>query len=172
MKTPERQPRINNQIRVPKVLLIENGKKIGIVSIDDALQRASDLGLDLVEVASQSQPPVCSILDYGKFKYEQNKKEKANKHHAPKEKQIQLRYVTEKHDLETKLGHARKFLADGKKVAFVVEFKKREMGYRQEGFALLQKCLEMISDCSKIEQEPRFTGRSIFCRVAPKGLEP
>lgn len=163
--------RTNNRIRVPEVRLVgTDNEQLGVVNTREALRRAEDAGLDLVEVAPTAKPPVCKILDYGKFKYEQEKKAKeaAKKQRANRvdTKEIQLRPVTDQNDLEVKLKRAESFLADGNKVKFVVKFKGREMAHKDQGLTMMQDVISKLP--CHVEYEPKDQGRSILTVVAPK----
>jgi translation initiation factor IF-3 len=157
------QPRVNERIRIREVRLIDqDGKQIGILSTADALQMAKDAGLDLVEVAAQARPPVCKIMDYGKFKYEQRKRtqQSRKKMHQVKVKEVRLRPKIEKHDLEVKLRRARQFLEQGDKVLVNMLFRGREMQLmREHAPALMVRFAGMLEDIAKIERHPRVEGR-------------
>jgi translation initiation factor IF-3 len=167
MDKKDRPARVNHQIRVPKVMLIKDGNKLGIFNTDVARNMAFEAGLDLVEVSPQASPPVCLIMDYGKFKYEQQKKKKSQKQAIVKEKEIVFRYVIEDHDLDTKINHAKELLDKGDKVKLVVKFKRRENAHKEQGFTVLSRCLEKLADYS-IEKMPAFEGDRITARLAPK----
>lgn len=161
--------RCNEQIRIPQVRLIHGDQNLGVVSRDEALSKARAAGLDLVEVAPQAKPPVCSIMDYGKFMYEKQKKEKDKKGGGPKkEKEVCFRYVINDHDLETKAGQVRSFLEEGIKVRLVVKFKGREKAHKDQGFAALEKLLVKLQDIAAIEGIPSFDGSNISARVDMK----
>jgi translation initiation factor IF-3 len=157
------QPRINERIRIREVRLIDqDGKQIGIVSTADALQMAKDVEMDLVEVAPQARPPVCKIMDFGKFKYEQRKKTQASKKkmHQVKVKEVRLRPKIEAHDLEVKLKRARQFLEQGDKVLVNMLFRGREMQLmRMHAPDLMKRFAAQLEDIAKIEREPRVEGR-------------
>jgi len=167
--TIERSHRINEQIRAPKLRVItEDGDQLGILTRDAALERAREEGLDLVEVAPNSDPPVCRILDYGKFKYQQNKRSKHKGSHHGKNKEIRLRPKTGEHDLDFKLGKARQFLAHRDKVLFSVVFRGRENAHPEEGFNLVKKVISKLSDVASVEQGPSMQGRRIVLILSPK----
>jgi len=156
---------------VPKVRLIDaDGKQIGIVDISKALQIAEESGLDLVEVAPQANPPVCRLLDYGKYRYELSKKEKGQrrKQHGGQVKEIRLRPKTEEHDLSFKIRHAKEFLMQGNKVRFNVIFRGRELAYQEFGYQILDRVKEELSDIAKLEREPQMEGRSLIAIFAKK----
>lgn len=162
--------RINNRIRAREVRLIdENGAQVGVVPIRDALLMAEERGLDLVEVAPNAVPPVCRILDYGKFRYEQSKKEReARKNQKQVEvKQIRLEPKTDDHDLEVKSKQARRFLMDGDKVKFNLRFRGREIFHQEIGLDMLERLAEELRDVSVIEQRPTMEGRVLTLLLAP-----
>ena len=170
-RPPERdQTRINERIRVPEVRLIdENGEQIGIVPTADALERARERDLDLVEVAPQSNPPVCRILDYSKYKYEQEQKAKAARKHQQQVnvREIKLRPKIATHDYETKRGHVERFLRQQDKVKVTIMFRGREQAHPERGRALLQRLYDDIEDLATIEQEPEQEGRNMSMLLAP-----
>ena len=136
----------------------------------DALKKAEEMGYDLVEVAPMSQPPVCKIMDYGKYKYELNKKAHTAKQHqkGTQLKEIKLRPRTDQHDLETKVRQMKEFLADGNKTKVTVMFRGREMAYQQMGRAMLDKVLALVGSGAQIEQHPRQEGRFLSMVLAPQ----
>ncbi|SNZ13625.1 translation initiation factor IF-3 [Hydrogenobacter hydrogenophilus] len=165
--------RINRQIRAKEVRLIdETGKQVGIVPLEEALRIAEEKGLDLVEIAPQANPPVCKILDYGKFIYEQKKKEKTAKkkqrEHAIEVKDIQLSTRIDEHDLKVKLKHMREFLEDGDKVRVRIKFRGRENIHPELGDRLVQRILEDLSDIGQIESEPKKEGAFLMFSLIPK----
>jgi translation initiation factor IF-3 len=161
--------RKNEQIRVPRILLIKDGVNRGEVNTSEALAMARDAGLDLVEVAPQNKPPVCSILDFGKYKFEQAKKEKDRQRNSgPKEKEVAFRYVIDDNDLQTKINQVKKFLEHGDKVKIVVKFKQRENAHRDQGLALVKKCAEQLAEFATIEKPPGFEGNTVTCRLMQK----
>ena len=145
---------------------------MGILATPDALSKASDQGLDLVEVAPTSRPPVCRIMDYGKFKYETNKKHHAMKQHQKTThvKEIKLRPRTDKHDLDYKINHILEFLAKSDKVKVTMMFRGREMAYVDAGRATLKKVIDAIGDAGVIEQQPRLEGRNMILILSPKAV--
>jgi translation initiation factor IF-3 len=150
-------------------LIDENGAQVGIVSIRDALSMAEERGLDLVEVAPNAVPPVCRILDYGKFRYEQSKKEReARKNQKQVEvKQIRLEPKTDDHDLEVKAKQARRFLLEGDKVKFNLRFRGREIFHQEIGLEMLERMAEELRDISVVEQRPTMEGRVLTLLLAP-----
>ncbi|TDJ10766.1 MAG: translation initiation factor IF-3 [Deltaproteobacteria bacterium] len=155
-------PRINARIREPEIRVIgSEGEQLGVMASEDALRRAEEVGLDLVEVAPGSRPPVCRIMDYGRYKYEQQKKKKAGKgkSHSATLKEVKLRPRTDDHDLETKLKNVRRFLMDGDKVKVTVMFRGREMVHRQLGHKQLRRVTDMLGKLATIENPARMEGR-------------
>ncbi|NNJ09360.1 translation initiation factor IF-3 [Chloroflexales bacterium ZM16-3] len=162
--------RINNRIRAREVRLIdENGTQVGIVSVREAVALAEERGLDLVEVAPNAVPPVCRLLDYGKFRYEQSQKEReARKNQKQAElKQIRLMPKTDDHDMTVKANQARRFLLRGDKVKFNVRFRGREMAHPDIGRKMLEQIAEQLRDISVVEQKPLMEGRVLSLLLAP-----
>ncbi|MGD2026345.1 MAG: translation initiation factor IF-3 [Anaerolineales bacterium] len=162
--------RINERIRAPEVRLInEDGENVGIVKIQEALQAAYDANLDLVEIAPQADPPVCRVIDYGKFMYERTKKEKeAKKAQKTIEiKEIRLRPKTTDHHKGFKVRDARRWLTEGKKVRVRVRFRGRERDYPEIAVQDLNEIAEELSDVSVVEQKPSFEGRTMLMVLAP-----
>lgn len=147
-----------------------DGKQIGIKKIAEALEIAASRGLDLVEVASDTKPPVCKLMDYGKFKYKLSKKEKTTKkkQHVIHVKEIRLRPKIEDHDFNFKTNHARKFLEKGNKVKATVLFRGREMAHQEFAKELLQRMAEKLEDIAKIEREPVMEGRTMIMYLTKK----
>jgi translation initiation factor IF-3 len=170
-RPPERdQTRINERIRVPEVRLIdENGEQVGIVPTPDALERARERDLDLVEVAPNSKPPVTRILDYSKYKYEQEQKAKAARKHQQQTnvREIKLRPKIAQHDYETKRGHVERFLKQQDKVKVTIMFRGREQSHPERGRMLLDRLLQDVSDIGVMEQEPLQEGRNMTMLLAP-----
>ena len=163
--------RVNHLIRAPEVRVIgPGGEQLGIMKSHEALKQAQEMGYDLVEVSPNSVPPVCRIMDYGKFKYEQSKKEHKIRQHQKSThvKEIKLRPRTDKHDLETKVRQIRNFLADGNKTKVTVMFRGREMANQELGRAAMNKVIEEIKEVGVIEMEPKMEGRNLYMIVAPK----
>ncbi len=163
--------RINHQIRVPKVRLVgADGEQVGIVSVQEALSRAEAAGLDLVEVAPTAEPPVCRVMDFGKFKYEQSKKEKDSRKKAAviHVKEIRFRPKIEEHDFNFKVKHARDFIEDGDKVKVTVTFRGREMAHQEFGKAVLERMIEQLSDVAKTERTPHMEGRNLVVYFVKK----
>ena len=146
------------------------GEQVGIVSLSKGLDLAEREGLDLVEVAPEANPPVCKLLDYGKYKYEISKKEKDSKkkQHVIVVKEIRMRPRTENHDFDFKVRHARKFLEQKNKVKFTVQFRGREMAYKEFGEELLDRVIEELDDIAKVENEKKFEGRFLTMTMIAK----
>ena len=142
-------------------LISETGEQLGVVAIQDAIDRAQDAGLDLMEVAPNSKPPVCKIVNYGKLKYEEKKKKQINKkkQHVVKLKEIRLRPRIDEHDLMTKLNRGRKFLDDGCKLKITLMFRGRELSRTDLGLDVMRRVLEELSDIASIEKENPLEGR-------------
>jgi translation initiation factor IF-3 len=167
----ETSHRLNDQIRVTPVRVVgQDGEVVGIIPTSEALQQAIEAGLDLVEVAPNVRPPVCRIMDYGKFKYEQKKKHAKNaKQHQAQLKEIRLRPKTGDHDIEFKVKQARGFLEHGHKVKVSVIFRGRENAHHERGQELLKEIVGLLEDVSKVEKAPGMeSGRSMTLVVTPK----
>ncbi len=162
--------RANRQIKVPEVRLIDqNGDQVGIVDVKAAQSKATDAGLDLVEVSPNANPPVCKIMDYGKWLYEQKKKAKdSQKQHKTTLKEIRLRPETEKHDIDIKVRKARKFLEKGDKVQFSIFFRGRQMLHQDQGHEMLEDIKEEMSDIAKVERPEKMTNRRMTLLLGPK----
>jgi translation initiation factor IF-3 len=161
---------MNDRIRVREVRLIDaEGRQVGIVVTEEARRMAIEAGKDLVEVAPDARPPVCKIMDYGKFKYEQRKKTHSGKkvHHA-KLKEVRLRPKTEQHDYEVKLRHAKEFLAKGDKVQICLMFRGREMVHKDRGEALLQRFINDLQDLAKVERSGPYEGKRMTVLLTHK----
>jgi len=162
------QPRINDQIRLTPIRLINaEGEQLGIVETADALNMALEDGLDLVEIAPQERPPVCRIMDYGKFK-DDKKKKSAQSTHTSKTKEIRLRPKTGQHDIDFKVRKAKDFLEHKDKVQVSVIFRGREMAHIDEGRKVMDAVIEQLAEIGKVEQEPSRMGRRMTCLIVPK----
>jgi translation initiation factor IF-3 len=170
-RPPERdQTRINERIRVAEVRLIdENGDQVGVIPTDQALTRAQEQDLDLVEVSPTSKPPVCRILDYSKYKYEQEQKAKAARKHQQQVnvREIKLRPKIADHDYETKRGHVERFLKQQDKVKVTIMFRGREQSHPERGRALLERLFTDVEELATIEQHPLQEGRNMHMMLAP-----
>ena len=173
---PERDPtRINERIRVPEVRLIdENGQQVGIMRTQDALQQAMDRDLDLVEVAPDAKPPVCRVLDYSKYKYEQNQKQKAARKHQQQinVREIKFRPKIAQHDYDTKKGHVERFLKGRDKVKVTIMFRGREMAHPERGEMILNRLAEDLAELAIVEQRPQQDGRNMTMLLAPNKKKP
>lgn len=163
-------PRINEKIRVPEVRLIgPDGTQMGIFQTRDAIAKAKEMGYDLVEVSPNARPPVCKILDWGKYRYEQSKKEREGrkKQAVIHIKEIQLRPSTGEHDVMIKLAHAQKFLEEGDKVKITIKFKGREIAHPEHGFEMVERALKELEGKGVVEQRPLRDGKTISAVIAP-----
>jgi len=159
---------VNERIREAEIRVIgSEGEQLGTMTAEDALTRARDEGLDLVEVAPGSKPPVCRIMDYGRYKYEQKKKAGKGKGHAASLKEVKLRPRTDDHDLDTKLKNARRFLMEGDKVKVTVMYRGREMVHRELGRRQLDRIVEMLGTLATVENPPRMEGRFLSMILVP-----
>jgi len=170
---PQREtgPRINDRIRSPEIRLIgAEGENIGVVTPARAMALAEEAGLDLVEISPNAEPPVCKIMDFGKFKYEQQKREAEarRKQHIIEIKEIKFRPGTDTHDYDVKMRSVMKFLEEGDKVKVTLRFRGREMAHQELGLELLQRVAADIGDNGKIESMPRLEGRQMVMMVGPK----
>ena len=166
-----RGPAVNKSISAKSVRVItDNGEMLGVVQIEEALRMASDQGLDLVEVSPKASPPVCKIIDYGKYKYRIQKKqaEARKKQKTFEVKEVKLRPGIEDHDYGVKLKSIQRFLSDGDKVKITLRFKGREMAYQQRGMEILKKLESSIEQLAKIEQAPTLEGKHMIMVVAPR----
>jgi translation initiation factor IF-3 len=170
--SPSREgPRVNDEITSLQVRLVdENGEMVGVTSLREALDRAAEAGLDLVEIAATAVPPVCKILDFGKFKYEEQKKknEARKKQKVIEIKEIKLRPTIDDHDYEVKRRAMIRFLEEGDKVKVTLRFRGREMAHQELGFRLLNRVKTDTGPMAKVESEPRFEGRQMIMVLAPR----
>lgn len=161
--------RVNDQIRISPIRVINaDGEQLGIIPTAEAQALARDSSMDLVEVAPMAKPPVCRIMDYGKFKYERSKKLHKGRSHQTKTKEIRLRPKTGRHDIEFKINQAKQFLKHKDKVQISVVFRGREMAHVQEGRKVMTGVIEELLECGKLESQPQQQGRRIVCTVSPK----
>jgi len=169
-RTKAKGPRTNNRINSPEVQVISSdGDNLGIIKTNDAISRAKEEGLDLIEIAPNANPPVCKIMDMGKFKYDQQKKaSKAKKNQKKIElKEIKLRPVTGIHDYTFKIKNAQKFLSKGDKVKFTVKFKGRELQHTHLGNKLMDKIIQDMQNIGKVELHPKFDGKQMIMVIQP-----
>jgi translation initiation factor IF-3 len=170
--TPSRQgPRVNRDIATAQVRLIdEQGENVGVVATNEALDRAEEAGLDLVEISPGAEPPVCKILDYGRFKYQDQKKknEARKKQKTIDVKEIKMRPNIDQHDYDVKMRSINRFIADGDKVKVTMRFRGREMVHQELGLRVLDRVRDQIEEIAKVEQFPRMEGRQMIMIVAPR----
>ena len=169
-RTKDRGPKANNRINSPEVQVIaSNGENLGILNTNQAIAMAKEEGLDLIEIAPKANPPVCKIIDMGKFKYDAQKK--ANKAKKKQKivslKEIKLRPVTGTHDYEFKVKNAKKFIVKGDKVKFTIRFKGRELQHSHLGNELMNKIKEDMKDIGKVELDPKFDGKQMIMVIQP-----
>ena len=163
--------RVNRMIRIsPLRVIAPDGEQLGIMTVDEALAAAEARGLDLVEVAPTARPPVCRIMDFGKFKFEQAKAARAakKKQRSVELKEIKFRPGIDEHDFDFKCRHAREFLAEGNKVKVTMMFRGRQMAHPELGKVVLDRVAETLADLGKIEQEARLEGRNMTMLLTPK----
>lgn len=163
--------RVNFNIKAPTVRVTDDeGNQLGVLTIEAARKLAYERELDLVEVVPNANPPVCRITDYDKFRYELKQKEKdaKKKQKTILPKEVRIRPSTQIHDIEVKANAIRKFLSEGKKVSINLEYKKRELSHKDEGFKTINMVIEMLKDCAIIEQMPKLESNKLICRMAPK----
>lgn len=164
--------RVNREIRAPKVRLIgKDGSQVGVVSIKDAMMHAEQAGLDLVEISPNASPPVCKIIDYGKYRYQITKKERESKkaQHQAKLKEIKVKPNIDEHDLMTKIKRAREFIEKGNKVRVTCMFRGREMAHPELGEKVTERFVQELEDIAQIEAPPRRMGRNLSLVLAPQG---
>ena len=169
-RTKDRGPKSNNRISSPEVQVIaSNGENLGVLNTNEAIAMAKEEGLDLIEIAPNANPPVCKIIDMGKYKYDiQKKANKAKKKQKKIElKEIKLRPVTEIHDYQFKIKNAQKFISKGDKVKFTIRFKGRELQHSHLGNNLMKKIKEDMKDISKVELDPKFDGKQMIMVMQP-----
>lgn len=162
--------KVNREIRAPRVRVIGPlGEQVGVLPLYEALEKAEEAGLDLVEIVPGSTPPVCKIINYGKFRYDQTKREKENKkaQHQVKVKEIKIKPNIDDHDLDTKIKHARKFLLEGDKVKVICTFKGREVVRPERGKQHIDKICELLEDVSMVEVPPKMFGKMLSIVLAP-----
>jgi translation initiation factor IF-3 len=164
-------PRVNHQINVPNVRLVrEDGSMVGVVTTREAISMATDAGLDLVEVSPNAEPPVCKILDLGKFKYEEQKRknEARKKQKVIEVKEIKLRPGIDIHDYEVKMRSIHRFLEEGDKVKVTMRFRGREMAHQELGVKVLDRVKADLDEIAKVESQPRMEGRQMIMVISPK----
>ncbi|MEZ5186895.1 MAG: translation initiation factor IF-3 [Candidatus Nanopelagicales bacterium] len=164
------EPRVNDRIRVPEVRLVgPNGEQVGIVRVEDALRLAAESDLDLVEVAPMAKPPVCKLMDYGKYKYETAQKAREARRNQTHTviKEMKLRPKIDNHDYETKKGHIERFLGQGDKVKVTIMFRGREQSRPELGFRLLTRLADDVGELGFVEASPKQDGRNMIMVLAP-----
>ena len=169
-RTKDRGPRSNNRIYSPEVQVISSsGENLGILNTNEAISMAKNQGLDLIEIAPNANPPVCKIMDMGKFKYDAQKKanQAKKKQKIISLKEIKMRPVTETHDYEFKVKNAKKFIAKGDKVKFTIRFKGRELQHSHLGNELMNKIKEDMKEIGKVELNPKFDGKQMIMVIQP-----
>ena len=169
-RRPEGGLRINQRIRVPEIRVIFEEEQLGVMPTHEALRLAEEKGLDLVEISPRAFPPVCRIMDYGKYKYEEAKKKQQAKKKAStvETKEIKFRPKTEEHDMDFKVKHVRRFLEGGNKVRLAVVFRGREITHPQTGMAVLNRVVERCNDLASVEATPNMEGRRMIMVISPK----
>lgn len=170
-RNKSREPRTNRNIRSKEVRVIsDKGEQLGILSIREALMRAEDEGLDLVEVAPQNKPPVCKMMDYGKWKYQQKQQAKKAKANSTKTqvKEVKFRPKTDEHDINYKINHVLRFLGEGDKAKVTVMFRGREIAHKDRGRRILDRVIEEVKEEAVVELPPRMEGRSMITILAPR----
>ncbi len=168
----KQEQQINEEIRDKEVRVISaEGEQLGIMSAAEALKLAEEANLDLVKIAPMAKPPVCKIMDYGKFRFEKAKKEKEAKKNQKiiETKEIRLSLNIDVHDFDTKINHAKKFLADGNKLKVSIRFRGREMAHPELGLEVMQKAEEALAECANVEKAAKLEGRQMLMFMAPKG---
>jgi len=165
--------RVNERIRIPRVRLIDNtGNQVGVVSRDEALNLAKSKSLDLVEIAPHERPPVCKIMDYGKYLYQEKQKQKQKKQKAIKVKELKLGVKIQEHDYLTKLKFAREFLGNGNRLKIRIFFRGREIVHQNMGKQILERIKDDVSDIAKVELSPKMEGRQMVMQFIPvKGVK-
>lgn len=164
-------PQINERIRFPAIRVVDDeGTQLGVITPDEALEIAQERELDLVLVSDKADPPVCRIMDYGKYKFEQDKraKEAKKKQHKVDVKEVKMRYKIEEHDYEVRVNNAKKFLAKGNKVKATVNFRGREIQHSNLAISLLKRMAKDLEEAGELQQAPKREGRNIFMLIAPK----
>ncbi len=169
---PTRQgPRVNDQIEAPEVRVVDaDGEMVGVLPVAEGIEMADEVGLDLVEVSPNAEPPVCKILDYGKYKYEEQKKanEARKKQKTIDVKEIKMRPGIDEHDYQVKMRSVRRFLDGGDKVKMTIRFRGREMAHQELGMKVLDRVREEVDELAKVEQFPKTEGRLMTMVIAPK----
>lgn len=167
MRSRRDMTRVNERIRAPKVRVVYEDQQLGVMSSREAVEKAKAVGMDLVEVAPNANPPVCRVCDYGKYKYEQSKLKKNKAKSVTRIKEIKLRVGTDKHDYNIKMARAEQFLEHGNKVRFRLQFRGRENAHKEIGVDVLKQCAVDLKDMAHIDQAPRLAGRAVSMMLSP-----
>jgi translation initiation factor IF-3 len=167
-RRPDQGHRVNHRIRVPEVRVIYEGEQLGVMPTGQAMRVAEEKGFDLVEISPHASPPVCRIMDYGKFKYEEAKKQQKKGSTTFETKEIKFRPKTEEHDMDFKVKHVRRFLEEGNKVRLAVVFRGREMAHPQTGKNVLDRVVDRCKDIASVETTPNLEGRRMIMLIAPR----
>jgi len=170
-ETKSEEPRINRAIRAPSVrVILDDGEQLGILDIREAIQAAEERGMDLVEVSPMARPPVCKLMDFGRFKYAVKKKaaEVKKRQHQMQIKEVKMRPKTDEHDLETKVKHARRFLEEGDGVKLTMRFRGREVIYAEDAMEMLFEVSRQVADLGVVRAQPTLEGRNMSMVIVPK----
>ncbi|PTX93601.1 translation initiation factor IF-3 [Spartobacteria bacterium LR76] len=161
--------RVNERIRAREVRVINgvNNEQIGVMRLDEALRQARSMGLDLIEISPNAQPPVCRIVDFGKFRYDLAKQEKEKRHTAGKVKEVKFRVNIDEHDYLTKIRHAEEFLDKGNKVKIHLQFRGREMAHQELGMQVVKRVKEDLATMGHVDMEPKLVGKAIGMTLSP-----
>ena len=169
-----KEQQINEEIRDKEIRVIsDDGEQLGIMSAAEALKIAESRNLDLVKIAPMAKPPVCKVMDYGKFRFEKAKKEKEAKKNQKiiEIKEVRLSLNIDTHDFDTKINHARKFISQGNKVKVSIRFRGREMAHPELGLVIMKRCSEALEDCASVEKAAKLEGRQMLMFLAPKNTK-
>jgi translation initiation factor IF-3 len=171
VKEKERQHRINHEIKVPEVRLVGiDGEQVGIVKTSEAIKMAQENDVDLVEISGQSSPPVCRLMDYGKFRYQETKKQQEAKKNRKviQVKEVKLRPETDENDYNIKVRALKKFLEEGDKAKITLRFRGREITHSERGMKMVERIAQDLDEFGQVEQAPKFEGRQIVMILSPK----
>lgn len=172
MKESKNFIRVNFQIRSSSVRVTQDGNQLGIIPTDQARRIANEAGLDLIETVAHTNPPVCIIAEYGKYRYEQKLKLKEQRKKTRESmveiKELRLSPAIQEHDIQVKIAHIKKFLSDGKKVVLNLQYKRREFAHKEQGFKVMNKIIAELKEIANIENLPKLEGKKLICRIEPK----
>lgn len=164
--------RMNMNIRVPNIRVVKNGEQLGVMPTKDALRIAQEEGLDLIEIVPNANPPVCHIMEYGQWKYEESRKKKEaarrQRESVVETKEVRFRPGTDDHDIETKVKAIKRFIEEGDKVQLSLEYKKREIVHKEEGYEVINKVISLVSEVASVEMAPKMEGKKLTARLGPK----